>query len=170
MSLDNHTTVQNQIPDKVYIDAGNKATFRCPTCGHAKVADVSRYKKANGAVKVTYKCACGNSRTVLLERRGAIRKAVNFTGTFLLKGRGICGLMRVIDISRTGLRIEMTLKHNIREGDQMMLEFELDNPQKSCIRREAVVKSIIDDYHFGITFLSDDHFDDLGPYLFYQTK
>jgi hypothetical protein len=156
-------------PEKVFVNNEDVAIFRCPACGLTKTANVGRYKKANGAVKVNYKCSCGNARTVLLERRGAFRKKVEFSGTFLLEGKGIGGLMTVVDISKTGLRIRMSLKHNIQVGEKLMLEFQLDNAQKSRIRREVVVKHVINDYQMGVAFLSTDHYDDLGSFLLYET-
>lgn len=151
------------MPERVYINSENKATFLCPVCSKSRVVDVAKYLKTQAAVKVTCKCKCGHSYSVILERRKDFRKTTNLPGRFFTS-KGKQGLMTVTDISRSGLGFKMNIYQDIKVGEKLKVEFNLDDQPRSLINREVVVKTIRDN-HIGTEFTSLEHYDRLGPYL-----
>jgi len=127
---------------KVFINNDNMATFVCPKCKKSTTADVSEYREINKAVRIQHTCSCGHSHTVLLERRKFFRKDVNIRGEYLLHGETVKKSMTVQDISRSGLKIEMHQKEKLRPGDKLLVEFYLDNHQRTFIQKEVYVKTL----------------------------
>jgi len=125
---------------KVFINNDNMATFVCPKCKKQTTADVSEYKDINKAVRIQHKCSCGHSQTVLLERRKFYRKNVNISGTYVLPQEGIRRPMTIKDLSRSGLKLELT-GERVKVGDRLSVVFNLDNPQKTLIKKEVIVKT-----------------------------
>lgn len=127
---------------KIYITEDNKANFLCPGCGKSKTKDVSKYKNVRKLLRVKYKCGCGHSYSVLIERRKYFRKEVNLTGGFIYgENKGVSPMI-IRDMSRTGLRIEIGNPEGIKLDDKLFVEFNLDDKQQTLIREEVVVKSI----------------------------
>lgn len=126
---------------KIYIDASSRATILCSNCGRSKVADVSRYTSHDGSIKV--RCSCGFIFAFELVKRRQYRKAVKLWGEYIRMGAvKEVGEIIVEDLSRTGLAFSTILKNNIRVNDILKTKFVLDNPQKSMIVRNVVVKRI----------------------------
>lgn len=154
-------------PIKVFANADDMATFQCLKCGKSKTADVSRYKKTEKSVLVKCSCPCGHTYTVLLERRKNFRKNVAFPGTYTSKTGDQKGEMIVTDLSRSGVRVKLNSETGVQVGDTLIIEFNLDDTNRSFISREVVVRSIHDQL-LGTEFLSTDHYDRLGSYLLYS--
>lgn len=74
---------------KVFVTSNHIATFPCPKCGNSYQKDVSKFIGHETQVRLKYKCKCQNSFSVLLERRRAIRKEVNFKGFLIEKKQKI---------------------------------------------------------------------------------
>ncbi len=153
---------------RAFINKDNIATFQCPECKAARAVNVSKYKKAEKAVKVKCKCnKCGHSHSVLLERRVFVRKETRFNGVFYSdsNGRKDKGRIVVTDLSRSGLKFSLSFKQDFMLGDVIMVEFELDDVDGSMIRREVIIRNIMG-LNIGAEFKSVDHYDKLGSYLF----
>ncbi len=75
--------------------------------------------------------------------------------------------MIVVDLSRTGLGIELSVEQKFDIGEKLFLEFRLDDKQNSLIEREVVVRSIKGKL-VGVEFSRLDHHDQLGPYIAWQ--
>lgn len=155
------------MPEKVFIGSNDLATFRCPKCDKAKTANVSRYKNIQTAVRVKAKCPCGHTFTVVLERRKHVRKNLNLPGTYVVERTGHRGAMNVRDLSRSGVKIKLNFRPDFEIGDRLVLEFNLDDNQRSIIRKEIIVRSIKDLY-VGTEFSNIDHYDKLGSYLLFD--
>ena len=180
---------------KVSISSGNTAVFVCPECNKAKSVDVSKYKKIDKVVKVKAKCVCGYSYTAILDKRRYYRKETNLYGVYsnLASGKkGQKGQMTVINLSRSGLKLkisptnlkirqhgtngiteeEAAFDHNnqkpvpdLNVGDKLLVEFHLDDGQRSLIRKEVAIVWINIPY-IGVKFCHEDLYDaDLGFYL-----
>jgi len=156
---------------KIYLSDNNKATFQCPKCQVSKEADVSKYKKLETSIKLTVKCSCENLYSVILERRKFFRKETNFPGKFSfcpLLGRSQKSLMTVLDISRGGLKFKMTSVPLFKKGDIIEVEFNLDNSNKTLIKKQVFVRNIKDNF-VNVEFCAFDtnHSEDkaLGFYL-----
>ncbi|QTA87961.1 PilZ domain-containing protein [Desulfonema magnum] len=138
---------------KVFINNDNLATFVCPECNKATTADVSDQMQVNKVVKIQHTCACGYSQTVLLERRKYYRKYVNIPGEYFLNQKKMP--MTVRDLSRSGLKFELTEERRLKVGDKLVVQFVLDNPQHTRIQKEVIIKKISGLY-IGTEFCSRD--------------
>ena len=61
--------------------------------------------------------------------------------------------MKVIDLSRTGLKIKVNEIAKFSAGDRMVIEFRLDDANRSLIRKEVEIKKIFD-LELGVAFTS----------------
>ncbi len=153
---------------KVFITASNMATFVCPKCQHSRTKNVSQYKDIQTAVKVKCKCPCGNIYHVLLERRKDLRKTLNLPGTYHgITDESLRGTMVVKDLSRSGMNLQLNVKKAFEVSDKLQVEFNLDDNQRSLIRKEVVIRSVRG-FNIGVEFTTTDHYDALGPYLLYN--
>lgn len=160
---------------KAFVTSDRMASFSCPQCGRAERKDVSRFIENKTKVRLKYTCSCGHTYVVLLERRRSIRKDVRFEG-FVKKVNLSGHIIRqsakypvsIKDISRHGIRVKMIRELDLSEGEKLEIEFTLDDPARSLVSREFLVKKIITRTEVGCEFLSFDHHGRLGKYfLFY---
>jgi len=141
---------------KFFVSSDDTITFKCPKCDEPRTVDVSSYKNLEKAEKVKVKCACHNIYFALIEKREPFKKITNFPGTFthiisdIPKDKGT---MVVTDVSRTGLRIKINTKRDFFLGDKLMVEFHLDDKNKSLIKKECIIKKDFG-LEFGIEFTS----------------
>ena len=142
---------------KAYITRKNMITFTCPECRHPRIVSLSERPELENAVKVKVTCTkCGRKYGVVIERRRQYRKVVNFPGTFtrMVKGRATeTGYMKVVDLSRTGMKIKLNDISNLSVGDLLVIEFRLDDAQRSLIRKEVEIKKIFN-LELGVAFTS----------------
>ncbi len=157
---------------KVFISNDNTVTFKCPKCNIPKTVNISEYKNLDKAERVKVKCSCGNSYRVLIEKRKQYRKKTNFPGTFIHFVSNIPrnkGMMIVTDVSRTGLKIKLHEKQDFIVGDRIIVEFHLDDKNRSLIKKECIIKKLFD-LEYGIEFVSvhtsDPNDRALGFYMF----
>lgn len=154
---------------KVFINVDNTATFKCPQCERTKTTDVSKYKTCEVAVHVNCKCPCGHTYSVLLERRKHIRKALSLDGSFQHLDNESRGRIKVVDMSRSGLRLEVFNPADFKPGDRLKLTFTLDDQEKTPIVREVHVRTVKQKY-IGVEFDSFDHYDKLGSFILYKIE
>ncbi len=152
---------------KVFINAENKATFICPACNKTKITDVSKYKNATVAVKVKCKCPCGHAYNAILERRKSVRKNLNLAGTFTTEGGKNKGNLTVLNLSRTGMKLKLNFHIDLQVGEKILVEFSLDDQERSSIRKDVFIRSIKDRI-LGTEFVAKEHYDKLGTYLLYS--
>ena len=155
---------------KVFISSDNTITFRCPKCNKSRTIDMSNYKNLEKAEKVKVKCACGNTYYALIEKQ--FRKRTNFPGSFIHIVSDIPkekGVMLVTDVSRTGLKIKLNSKREFFIGDNIIVEFHLDDKNRSLIKKKCIIKKDFG-LEFGIEFisvhLSDPSDKAIGFYMF----
>jgi hypothetical protein len=158
------------MPEKVFITDDNTATFSCPKCKRHKTTDVTKYKNIETSVRVKIKCPCGHAYDVILERRRYIRKNINLTGKFIDLKNDEAGGMTVTDISRYGLRLRLKFQHTFDVGDKLLLDFTLDDKQKSFVANKEVIVRSVKGVSVGAEFAQTEHYDSLGPYLLYYMK
>ena len=137
--------------EKVFISDDNVAVFICPACKQPKRVDVSKYQNIEKASRIKCKCPCGHTYTVILEKRKFYRKKtrlpgvyVNFTSNF---GNDFCeeigrGSLMITDLSRTGMQFRFTTEQNFKPGDKLMIEFYLDDQQKTFVKKTVFIKNI----------------------------
>ena len=77
-----------------------------------------------------------------MERREHYRKETNLSGQYintLSGGEQEKGTMTVTDISRTGLRIKFKVEPNFRVGTRFVVEFRLDDKERTLVRKEVII-------------------------------
>lgn len=134
-------------PRKIYLSDQDTAFFQCPECQVSKEANISKYKTMATSVTLRVKCPCGNSYSVTLERRKFYRKATNFPGKFMfspLEGDDQKGTMTVLDISKGGLKFKMSSAPLFQKGDILEVEFNLDNKNRTLIKKQVFVRNVKD--------------------------
>jgi hypothetical protein len=151
------------IEKKIYINEDNMATFICPKCEYLKIMDISKFKELNTAVRIKCKCKCGHAYSVLLERRRYFRKKTNLPGVFVLNEAEYP--ITIKDISRTGMKIMSSIKNGFSIGDRISVEFNLDDRDRSFIKRDVIIKKI-DGSYIGAEFPEPEFYGKLAPYLF----
>lgn len=142
-------------PKKAFINRKNQATFVCPSCGDAKVVDVTKFLAIKKPVRFKRKCRCGQITPFLLERRQFYRKQVDIEGTCRVRKSNDQIPVRIQDLSRSGLKIDLVTDYPIEIGDRLFAEFRLDNKQRTLIQREVVVRKI-EGQSLGTEFTSRD--------------
>ncbi len=157
---------------KIFVADSNVATFVCPECNASKTTDVTKFKSLPKAVRLKIKCTCGNSYSVILERRKYYRKETGFPGIYVYRpagGQPLKGNMTVVDISRGGLKMKLPTQPKIKVGSVFEVEFHLDDKQRSLIRKELIVRNVVDQFicaEFSSIDPSDPSDKALGFYLF----
>ncbi|MFW6335262.1 MAG: PilZ domain-containing protein [Desulfosalsimonas sp.] len=156
---------------KAFITSENTAAITCPVCQKSVIKDVSRFKDANRYIKLKAHCSCGHSYSVFLERRKQYRKTVSLRGVYKHQdGEDSSagqhwGSMTVVDISRTGIRMKLSLPPRFQVGDRISVEFRLDDANNSLIQRDVIVENITD-FHVGATYSMAQSYDNvIGFYL-----
>lgn len=146
---------------KIYVSKNKTATFVCPECGKIREMNLAKYKKLDQSSKVTCKCSCGHTYPVLLVQRQFYRKKTDLVGiyTYIISSFGddYCeeigkGIVKIKDLSRTGLLIEVNKNHSFKKDDKLLIEFTLDDKKKSLIKKEVIVKKV-EDQLVGVEFI-----------------
>lgn len=130
---------------KVFISSKNTATFVCPQCGNTTVANVAKYAATHKKVTVKCNCTCGHLYSVSLEKRRQYRKTTDLPGFyFFLRNNGdtLKGSMRVVDISSNGFKLRLSVETKFNAGDQLRVEFYLDDKRHTFIKREVLVRNV----------------------------
>jgi hypothetical protein len=152
--------------EKVHISNSNSATFVCPNCENTSTVDVSKYAKIEKRVTVNVKCRCGHEFKVELEKRKKYRKQTNLPGTYTNLDTDIDkGVISVMDISSTGLKLKLNVQPNFKVGDTLRVEFNLDDKRHTEIIKKVIVQNISGKY-VGVAFAPGEPDDSaLGFYL-----
>jgi hypothetical protein len=129
----------------VFISNNNTATFRCPECGKAKTSDVSQYAVTDQKITVNCTCTCGHRFRCRLEKRKQYRKGADLPGKFTLLGQdgpADTGLVKVVDISTTGLKLKMTVPRAFPVGAKLLVEFRLDDRKRTPMEKRVIVRNV----------------------------
>ena len=158
---------------KVFVTSDQTITFTCPACQQPREVRVADHKELEKADKLRVTCRhCGHKYPVLIERRRQYRKPVDFSGTYThyVSGKPLGkGFMRVVDLSRSGLKLKMNEKAGFGQGDKLRIEFHLDDANHSLIKKEVEIKKVFGT-ELGVAFTSSHPSDPsdraLGFYMF----
>lgn len=143
-----------------------QATIECPGCGQIKASPVDAFKGRQNAITVF--CSCGREFSVILDFRKASRMEVDMSGFFSKMGsKGDWGYMKVVDLSLGGLGMKVVGKHDVKQGDDLQIEFTLDSFPPSVVRKRVVVVRI-QQSHFNCKFVDAiDVHEPLARYLLF---
>ena len=154
---------------KVYLTSKQMATFSCPQCARSKTVDVSQYATLEKMIKINVKCPCGHTYKAILEKRRQYRKETNLAGTYihLIDGQPRDrGLMTVKDLSTSGMKLQLNVKQNFAIGDQLQVEFHLNDTHRTLIRKTVIIRNQREQF-IGAEFAPFETVDQaLGFYLF----
>ncbi|MBT8339474.1 MAG: hypothetical protein HKP58_09935 [Desulfatitalea sp.] len=154
--------------EKVFITSNNKATFVCPQCGNVTTANVAKYAAIDKKITVKCRCNCGHRFDVSLEKRRQYRKATDLPGTFYYRqdtGDMDKGIMRVVDVSTTGLKLKLNVQPRFSIGEMLDVEFHLDDKRHTLLKKRVVVRNIYKNL-VGTAFAPNEGDDpNLGFYL-----
>ena len=154
---------------KVYMTSKQMATFSCPQCARSKTVDVSQYATLEKMIKINVKCPCGHTYKAILEKRRQYRKETNLAGTYihLIDGQPRDrGLMTVKDLSTSGMKLQLNVKQNFAIGDQLQVEFHLNDVHRTLIRKTVIIRNQREQF-IGAEFAPFETVDQaLGFYLF----
>jgi hypothetical protein len=154
---------------KIFVTSKHMATFSCPQCNRSKTVDVSKYAHMDKVVKVSIKCPCGHAYKAILEKRRHYRKETNLPGTYVhfIDGQPQNrGLMTVNDLSTAGMKLRLNVKQNFAIGDQMRVEFHLDDAHRTLIKKTVIIRNQHDQF-IGVELAPFEAVDKaLGFYLF----
>ena len=81
------------------------------------------------------------------------------------QGKSVKGLIRVRDISQSGIRFSINSMPDFAIGDKLVIQFTLDDHEHSQIQETGIVRRIQNNM-VGLSFKSIDHYGKLGQYLF----
>jgi hypothetical protein len=93
---------------------------------------------------------------------------VNLVGTYVfqdVKGDPVKGLIRIRDISQSGVQFSVNSMPEFKVGDRLTIEFTLNDEDRSQIREAGIVQRIHSNI-VGLDFKTTDHYGKLGRFLF----
>jgi hypothetical protein len=146
-----------------YPDSDNNVEICCPECNAKKRVDVSTFKNTFKLIEV--KCHCDNRFKCSIEFRRSYRVQVSLAGRYeRLKNQKI-GDMLVESLSIIGVGFVNMSCHLLEIGENLELKFQLDDKNRTEIRRKVKIMNIERSY-IGTEFIDKNCFDAaLGFYL-----
>lgn len=150
---------------KSFVKTNDTASIRCPECALVKNISVGKFR--NGRHTLKTRCSCGNTFLVALDFRRHYRKPTNIVGMYTIIGssRGGGGLMRVHNISRSGVGFSISGQHNINVGQKALLNFKLNDKKQTELTKKVKIKSIRNNA-IGCEFINQKQIGkDLGFFL-----
>jgi hypothetical protein len=150
---------------KIQADVNGIATSLCPHCGDIKKLNIETYKNKTEPVKI--QCKCGNIYEVQIEFRIFYRKEARLEGRYSsLSNPGKWVKMKVRNLSYEGCSFETPAANMLHSGEEIKVEFILNDRKNSQIQEKAIVRYVRGHY-VGCKFKKlPGAFDpDLGFYL-----
>ncbi len=145
---DTSTPVMDSNADQKYVilNEKNEATFLCKNCGRGVTRDLSKVLHAQSAIRVKCTCKCRHVFRVLVDRRRNYRKIVKLLGMCLyIKSSGHIErrLVKILDISSTGLRFSIYGRPEFRLRDRIIVQVRLDDRENTEIKGKGIVRRIL---------------------------
>jgi CheY-like chemotaxis protein len=111
--------------------------------------------------------AAASGAALQQEKSAPAAKTLNLPGVFSSPDQKSRGKMAVRHLSISDIRMEFSLKPEITAGDEITIEFTLDDQPQSRVTKEVVVTKI-DQMTVDAAFSIKEHYDRLGPYLHFN--
>jgi len=154
--------------EKILVNVENIAVFECPRCAATRTVDMSDKNHLGDTIKTRCTCKkCDNVFIVdvVMERRKYYRKETNLAGEFSSHDKSLKGLMKVHNVSLSGIRFKVNEPKELKEGQRLSVIFTLDDSHRSEIKKEVMVKKA-DGLFINAEFVAIDQYDRLASYLF----
>jgi len=126
---------------KFYADLKGTVIFACPICGDLQKENAEKYKTVTGPIQI--QCKCGNTYEVQVEFRTSYRKEEKLEGrysTFSNPSKWV--RIIVTNLSFEGCGFETTAANMLQSGEEIRIEFTLNDKKNSLIKKRAVVRSV----------------------------
>jgi hypothetical protein len=149
---------------RVFMNEDGLATFKCPKCQNLQTKDIGKFDKIDQVKRIKCTCSCGNTFTVIFEKRKFFRRDIELVGRYKTRSKDdkeIRGTCTIIDVSQSGLLFTTNVKHDLEIGDQLEVEFYIDEEQTFLVLKKGVIRRIID-RNVGIEFNTTQHLDRYG--------
>ena len=131
---------ESKVP-KTYVRPDNTAVLSCPHCGCQKVILTDSFKGYKHKLKV--KCVCQKVFINILEFRSRVRKKTHLRGTYINHSQEDSkGYLIIEDISVTGLAFFSIDIKKFKAGDELSIEFALDDEHNTQIRKDVIVRDV----------------------------
>ncbi len=144
---------------EVFVNKESMALFTCPHCGKMKHVSVAKFKNAKHSLQV--KCSCGKTFPVDLNFRSRFRKDTDLIGYYhhVLDEQPDPTVdssnCKIVNLSLAGIGIELSEDKNLVVGDEVSVEFVLDDKKNSEIKRRFTVRHVGKDRYIGGEFCDD---------------
>jgi hypothetical protein len=127
---------------KAHVRDDNTATLSCPACGTSKQITAEQFR--HGRHTISVRCRCQQVFSVLLDFRRHYHKQVKLVGTYEHIGLGATGggIIHIDNISMGGVGCVISGLHQIAEGQELLLEFQLDDKKKTMLKKRVIVQSV----------------------------
>ncbi len=153
---------------RVKISTLDTARLTCPECNRSKILQLSEYKFSKRFNRVKYTCNCGHTHVAVLEKRSGRERTTSLAGTFsTMEKEQRTGRMVIIRLNSDGLTLRTNADENLLPGTNLKVEFVLDDPKQSVVTKDVRVQAK-KGRHLTAEFLQKEHFDNLGPYLYFN--
>lgn len=131
--------------------------FRCPCCSRKITVDVKKYKASNKPSCIKVICECGEEYSYFFEKRKFERVQTNLEGVlFRIDDSGsddIIQPIKIIDISRTGLKFQPSDDYSFKPGEIFMLNIKNIREKKPVsIKKRIIIRKVFDSYSIGAEF------------------
>ena len=159
------------MPEKIFLNSDQTATFVCPKCQKTRLVDVSPYLAHKNMIRLRAKCPCGHTYKVLIDKRKKFRKQTHLAGTYKSGpndslSKEYTGEITVENLSYSGLRIKLQTMPRFKIDDILLVDFYLDDQNRSRIQTKTIVRNI-KGLHAGLEYVSQQSLNkELGFYLF----
>jgi hypothetical protein len=137
---------------QLYPDKNGNVTLLCHECGHIHRIDAASYQAPGKSTRLSITCdKCGHALEASISFRKHFRKETNLTGScttrFAQPNRTISGefsgiIVKNVSLSGIGFIVKSPL--HVKEGDILDVKFKLDDPKRTVISKQVIVRRIID--------------------------
>jgi hypothetical protein len=143
---------------EIFVNQEDMALLNCPHCGRMKHVSVAKFKNKKHSLQV--KCVCGQTFAADLNFRKRYRKQTNLDGYFC-KASGQerpadAGLLprncKIVNLSLGGMGLRHDTALKIAAGDELFVDFVLDDRKQSHMERKIVVRHVGEQGYIGGEF------------------
>ncbi len=125
---------------RAFIRADNSAAFDCPNCGKTGIIKLETQVKSSTPIRARYRCPCGRSHVVFLEKRAHVRREVELAAELVVGSTRQAITIR--NLSRFGLMFEQGDGIELKVGDRAVVEFQLEHAERTPFVKRITVRHV----------------------------
>lgn len=127
---------------RVFANTQGEVTLICPHCSNTKSVNLAKYQSTQ--IQIQAKCGCGYIFEIDDIRRNLrkfYRKNANLNGSYLRVSDETKGIMKVKDLSYSGMRFKIEKEDDIEIGEILGVRFILNDEKKTEVNTSVIVKN-----------------------------